>query len=348
MIHRLVGRILAETRFGQRVTGAMQPISAQRQRKPDMPRGRLEQKKKMTQMVMTMTTGGSRRPTVEDPSTKKSLRQHRPVSAVTNSAPRAASVDRDGNPANARSGGQGPVVPPSHGSKTPTQYSEEYVESLRARVRAQEVEILEMRDKQRAHAAEPEPVGRAHGGNKRKNLQRSHDERETRQQEWEQAQANPEAPHVFPFAQFSTFVHEAMQAERCPAVQEKVEEGKMYIVHVCPDDETTFWPDDGLVKRSMAAAMEFTEKEDISRLHLVLELDKQRSAIFTHVMQKYRSDTWLIARANFYILNGMAYTKPASARIALPAVPDPTVVKPKTEAEFTTTFEASKSPATQR
>ncbi|CAI5492184.1 unnamed protein product [Closterium sp. Naga37s-1] len=93
----------------------------------------------------------------------------------------------------------------------------------------------------------------------------------------------------------------------------------------------------------MAHAMEFIEKEDLSRLNLVLELDKQRGAIITHTMQKFRSDTWLIARANFRILNGMAYTKPASARIAIPAVPDPSVVNPKSEEEFVTKYDASKS-----
>ncbi|CAI5993755.1 unnamed protein product [Closterium sp. NIES-64] len=60
----------------------------------------------------------------------------------------------------------------------------------------------------------------------------------------------------------------------------------------------------------MAHSMEFTEKEDLSKLHLVLELDKKRNGCCMHAMQKFRSDVWLIVRAFFRIFNGLKYTKP--------------------------------------
>ncbi|CAI5480754.1 unnamed protein product, partial [Closterium sp. Yama58-4] len=68
--------------------------------------------------------------------------------------------------------------------------------------------------------------------------------------------------------------------------KDKVDKAQAYIIHELLDAETSFWPNDGLVERSMAHAMEFTEKGELSGLHLVLELDKERSARFTHSMHK--------------------------------------------------------------
>ncbi|CAI5523055.1 unnamed protein product [Closterium sp. Naga37s-1] len=302
----------------------------------------------------------------------ESLRQQRPVSAVTNSAPRASSVDRDGNPASARSGGPGPAIPPQRNSRGGSRFTDNFVESLLARLRAQDLELLDMRGKLVAGNQEKEQDERHDNSPKRQKTAHARGEREAPQSAPDEDPTYPENNDTFPFAQFSPFVHEVMQAQfqaryachlplnarmggwartlccadmALPQMdkgwQEKVDTGVAYIRDELPDAETSFWPDDALMERAMAHSMEFTEKEDLSKLHLVLELDKKRSGYCTHAMQKFRSDVWLIVRAFFRILNGLKYTKPPTARIALAAAPDALVVTPKTDEEFTEKYAAT-------
>ncbi|CAI5505741.1 unnamed protein product, partial [Closterium sp. Naga37s-1] len=86
----------------------------------------------------------------------------------------------------------------------------------------------------------------------------------------------------------------------------KVDKAHAYIIHEVPDAETSFWPDDGLVERSMAHAMEFTEKKDLAGVELVLELDKERSARFTHSMQKDFQGH--VVHSDAFLLCGLART----------------------------------------
>ncbi|CAI5536013.1 unnamed protein product, partial [Closterium sp. Naga37s-1] len=301
-----------------------------------------------------------------------SPRHQRPVSAVTDAAPRAPSVDRDGLPASARSGGRGPVVPPSRASQSRARYTQEFVDSLRARIQAQDLQILQMNGNNQSGTAQTEeraPNDEAPTKRAKHSEQRDAAARTGRREE---THSNPHPSLVYPPMQFSTFVHEAMQqefpgryAEHLPmsegmhwwvgtlidadralpkvkfGLEDKVDKAQQFLLHEVPDAEMSYWPDEGLVVRSMAHAMEFTSKEDLSRVHLVFERDRARSKCFNTHMQKLRSDIWADARAQFRVRNGLPYTKPVTSRVVPPATPDPTVVEPITDEQFPRKYASS-------
>ncbi|CAI5466700.1 unnamed protein product [Closterium sp. Yama58-4] len=298
-----------------------------------------------------------------------SQRTQRPVSAVSSAAPRAETVGEDGVPLSARSGGQGPVVPPT-ASRTPTSYTAEYVERLQTELRDRDMKLLELTKNTRSCARQAVAHGdKSEGRNKRKHCV-------AKSTAMEPGMHNARAfRHTLlddhPRHQFSPWVQRALEHEfhtvyaggvqpsegytswagtcgeadlAIPALTTglpaKMTQAQEILLHKMPDALMSLWPLDTLVEKALAMALEYESKADLQRLHLVWSNDHDRSEAFTARMQVYRSNLWTSARGYFYVLNGMPFKKAPTSRILPPPVPDPSLVKPTTVTEFMDKFKA--------